>query len=115
MNQQCHISIETAEPTLPQLAKTTWTWCMDRNILLQAEHIVGAVNTQADKESWGMIDRWDWKLDPQIFNEINKRLGPLLVDLFASRASTQLERFYSWRPDPLAEGTDAFLQVWKEL
>ena len=45
--------------SLMQLAKTTWTWCMEKNILLQAEHIAGVANTQADKESQVMIDRWD--------------------------------------------------------
>ena len=29
--------------------------------------------------------------------------------------STQLRRFYSWRPNPLVEGTDVFLQGWLEL
>uniref|UniRef100_A0A1X7TDN0 Uncharacterized protein n=1 Tax=Amphimedon queenslandica TaxID=400682 RepID=A0A1X7TDN0_AMPQE len=30
--------------------------------------------------------------------------------LFATRLSHQLPHFFSWRPDPLAEATDAFLQ-----
>jgi hypothetical protein len=34
--------------------------------------------------------------------------------LFASRLSAQLPRYFSWRPDPLAEGTDAFHQQWQE-
>ena len=43
---------------------------------------------------------------------INSILGPLEIDQFATRFSTRLPRFVSWRPDPMAETTDAFLQDW---
>ena len=43
---------------------------------------------------------------------MNDSLGPLEVDLFATRFSTRLPRFFSWRPDPEVEATDAFLQDW---
>ena len=39
-------------------------------------------------------------------------MGPLEVDLFASRLTMQLPRFYSWRPGPQAEAMDAFMQNW---
>ena len=35
--------------------------------------------------------------------------------MFAICLSTQLPRFYSWKPDPLAEATDAFSQQWGQL
>ena len=35
--------------------------------------------------------------------------------LFASRLTHQLPHFFSWRPDPLAEATDAFQQDWSLL
>ena len=53
----------------------------------------------------------DWMLNPVVFQRILTQMGPLEVDLFASRLTRQLPRFYSWRPDPEAEATDAFLQV----
>ena len=34
------------------------------------------------------------------------------MDLFASRLTKLLPRFYSWQPDPDAEVTDAFTQNW---
>ena len=37
------------------------------------------------------------------------------VDLFSTRLTFQLPRFFSWRPDPLAETTNAFLQYWRDL
>ena len=55
-----------------------------------------------------MTDRTDWKLHPKLFRAIDQQWGPLEVDLFASRLSNQLTRYFSWRPDPLAEATDAF-------
>ena len=37
------------------------------------------------------------------------------VDLFASRLIRKLPHFYSWRLDPDAEATDAFLQDWSKV
>ena len=34
------------------------------------------------------------------------------MDLFASQLTNQCHGFFSWRPDPLAEATDAFCQSW---
>ena len=36
------------------------------------------------------------------------------VDLFASHLSYQLPCFFRWKPDPLAEATDAFWQDWSK-
>ena len=103
----------TRSPSLTQLAKELWTWCMERKISLVAEHIPGRENTIADAESRVFRDRWDWQLNPELFARIQQRFGPLEIDLFASRISTQLPRFFSWRPDPEAEATDAFNQLWQ--
>ena len=35
--------------------------------------------------------------------------------MFASRLTTQLKSFFSWRPDPEAEALDAFNQDWSTL
>ncbi len=56
------------------------------------------------------LDHHDWKLDPLTFAEVNHLWGPLEIDLFASRLTAQLPRFFTWRPDPVAEATDAFSQ-----
>ena len=50
-----------------------------------------------------------------LFSQINKKFGPLEVDLFASRLTHQLDCYFSWRPDPAAEATDAFTQSWSQL
>jgi len=88
---------------------------MERNILLQAQYLPGVLNMIADEESRTWSDRSEWKLSPAIFQKINHLLGPLSTDLFASRLSSQLPRFVSWKPDPLAVATDAFTQDWNTL
>jgi len=105
----------TASPRLSLLTKDLWLWCMERNILLQAQHLPGVLNTIADKESRTWSDRSEWKLSPVLFQKINHLLEPLSTDLFASRLSSQLPRFVSWKPDPLAVATDAFTLDWNTL
>ena len=105
----------TVSPQLTDLTKDLWMWALSKDIVLSAEHIPGTTNCIADAESRTLTDRTDWKLHPQLFKMINQMWGPLEVDLFASRLSTQLPRFFSWRPDPMAEATDAFNQQWGQL
>ncbi len=59
-----------------------------------------------------MRDWSDWMLDPWVFQKIEQVLGPIEVDLFASRLTTQCPVYFSWQPDPYAAATDAFLQDW---
>lgn len=105
----------TVSHRLNNIVKELWLWCMNRDITLAAEHLPGVLNEIADEESRVMKDRSDWSLNPGIFQGIQERWGPLEVDMFASRLTTQLERFFSWRPDPEAEALDAFNQDWTNL
>ena len=80
----------------------------------------GSVSTRGTKyPSWPairlLLDPHDWKLDPLLFAELNQVWDPLEVDLFASRLSTQLPRFYSWRPDPCSEAMDTLSQDWSKV
>ena len=97
---------------LCKLAVETWEWCLNRGITLIAEHLPGLDNTTADWESRTNHDRSDWKLNSSVFQVLQQQMGPLEVDLFASRLTALLPRFYSWHPDPEAEATDAFTQNW---
>ena len=105
----------TVSPQLTRLAKDLWMWALSRDIVLAAEHIPGITNCVTDAESRSQTDRTDWMLHPELFAQINKEWGPLEVDIFATRLSNQLPRFFSWRPDPLAEAKDAFIQEWSHL
>ena len=102
----------TRSPIVVDLTRTVWQWCLERKISLVAQHIPGKVNFRADFLSRHLRDRTDWILNPELFSVINQQWGPIEVDLFASRFSAQLPLFYSWRPDPEAEATDAFAQDW---
>ena len=61
-----------------------------------------------------MRDCCDWMLNLEVFQTIQDTMGPLEVDLFATRLTKQLLWFYSWRADPKAVATDAFLQDWSQ-
>ena len=105
----------TVSPALSDLARDLWLWCTKRNITVQAQHLPDSMNSMADIESRAHPDRSDWKLAPLIFQKVHQLLGPLSVDLFASRLSAQLPLYVSWKSDPLAMGTDAFSMNWTTL
>ena len=102
----------TVSPELNRQTKLLWEWCFQKNITLKASHLAGSLNVIADEESRVMRDRSDWKLCPTVFQKIQRILGPLDVDLFASRLTHQLPQYASWRPDPTAIATDAFTLDW---
>ena len=99
----------THSPTLNAIALSIWNWCLERHLYLS---LPGVENQIADAESRHSEDRCDWMLHPQVFKQINSLMGPLDVDLFASRLMHQLPKFFSWKPDP--EG-DAFTQNWSQI
>ncbi|KAM8975733.1 LOW QUALITY PROTEIN: uncharacterized protein RCH25_020573 [Pelodytes ibericus] len=102
----------TRSLALSHQATTFWTFCLAHNISVQAEHIPGLSNVDADWNSRHFTDSSDWRLHQSLFHRLELLWGPLYIDLFASRLNMQLQRFYSWRPDPEALATDAFLQQW---
>ena len=101
--------------TLVTLTKELWMWCLERNIHIQAQHLPGVLNCRADMESRSLKDHSDWSLDRETFIKINELYGPIEMDLFASRLTSQCRRYFSWQPDPYAEETDAFLQDWSKI
>ena len=100
----------TRSQRLVEVTKRMFAWCLQRQIKLQAQHLPGKVNITADFLSRHLRDRTDWVLNANIFRAINLTWGPLQVDLFTTRFSAQLRRFFSWRADPEIEATDAFSQ-----
>ena len=105
----------THSQTLNSIATQLWKWCLDHQVHLTAEYLPGVENKIADKESRVTKDHCDWMIHPEVFNQINTRLGPLEVDMFASRLTHQLPRFFSWGLDPAAEAVDAFNQDWSQF
>ena len=54
-------------------------------------------------------DPTDIRLEPKVFEMIDRRYGPHSVNLFATRDNRLLDRYVSWRPDLSAVAIDAFL------
>ena len=102
----------TRSPSLTLLTLELWNWCLQRNILITAEHLPGVSNVLADRESRTFIDSSDWKLQPET---IQYFLKDREIDLFATRLTNQLKSYVSWRPDPHAVATDAFSIDWSQM
>lgn len=56
----------------------------------------------------------NWRLNNQVFSQINKQLGPIKLDLFAERLNAQVKDYVSWKTDPMAVATDAFMIKWTD-
>ena len=105
----------TRSPTLAKRAKQLWLWCLEKGIVISAEHLPGVANITADFQSRSLQSLAEWRLKPQIFNMILQNLSPCNVDLFATRLNAQLSRYISWRPDPFAIATDALQVQWSRM
>jgi hypothetical protein len=96
---------------LNEIAAAIHKICMTRKIRLFAEYLPGIENTRADFLSRIRPSPDEWQLNPTMFRHL-LRWGPIHLDLFASRTTTQTPLFYSWKADPDALGTDAFQHPW---
>ena len=107
----------TKSPILIEIAKDLLEYCLAKKITLTAEHLPGFLNKTTDWESRNVstISTNSWRLNPQIFTRIDLQWCPLEMDLFADRLSAQTEKYMSWKPNPFAVGTDAFLKNWEGM
>ena len=81
---------------------------------MMAEHLPGVKNLAADSESRTIKNRCDWMLNPQVFSKLNQVMGPVKIDLFASRLTHQVPLYFSWRLDPEAMAVDVFTRDWAQ-
>ena len=58
-------------------------------------------------------DSSDWKLNRDVFLQLENKLGPFSIDMFASRTNAQLPLYCSWKPDPAAVTVDGLSISWK--
>jgi len=56
----------------------------------------------------------DWRCSDATVELIIHHFGAIDLDMMATRASTRARRFWSLRPDPLAERVDALVQSWTQ-
>ena len=97
-----------------QEAKEIWEFCLAIKITLIAEYLPGTLHTRADKASREMKNS-SWTLTKPIFQKLIQALGPVHVDLLASRLCHQIPKYISWQPDPHAWMVDAFQINWAHL
>jgi hypothetical protein len=96
-------------PDIMRILRQLWFLLDTNNITLVARYIKSADNVQADGLS-RQHDPGDWRLNPSIFTNLDRRWGPHTVDRFATTLNTQLPRFNSAWGDPNAEAVDSFAQ-----
>lgn len=60
----------TSNRKLLDLADQIWAICLAKNILLQAQHIAGVDNMAADQQSRKFRDRYNYTLNPTLFEVI---------------------------------------------
>jgi hypothetical protein len=68
-------------------------------------------NVQADAASRVQLVP-DWHLAPRIFFQMSTLWGLPQIDLFASRQSAQMQRFFSWKAADAPEAIDALSLRW---
>ena len=98
----------TGSVNLCMLALKMWKWCRQRNIHISAVYIPGQLNFIADILSRLINLNSEWKLNPASFRQICVIYATPDLDLFATRANNQVQKFISWFPDPDAPATNAF-------
>jgi hypothetical protein len=100
---------------ISQAAERVWNLCLERGITLQAVYKPGVEIKNVDFLSRIPMREGESMLPTNVFEDLNMTLGPLKIDLFATRFNCQLKKFVSLYPDPLAWRSDAFSFHWKSL
>ena len=88
---------------------------MSKGITITVEYLPGVLNVVADYESRYVQDSSEWMLCPKTFNLICSVLGVPEIDLFASRISHQVPKYFAWKLDHYSVGRDAFQTKWTHL
>jgi hypothetical protein len=101
----------TKSEYLRPLVKKIVDFCIENNVILQAEHIPGVDNVFADAIS-RKIDRDDWAINRQVFEDIASIWGPYDIDRMATAFSAVVPRYNSQLWDVGAEAVDAFTLDW---
>ena len=107
----------TRSSNLSDEACLLWEEALARNILILTPHWLSSKdNIEADFLSRNKLNQWEFYIRPSLFEYILRELQVYpTLDAFASRSTTQLERYMSWFPDSQAVAQDALLHQWDEI
>ena len=95
--------------TLDVIARNIWDLTIRNNISIQAKHLAGRLNVEADRLS-RLPAKYEWFIHPRLFAYIDRLFGPHSIDRFASILTRQTNRYNSLYWDPETEGVDALHQ-----
>ncbi len=101
----------TRSSNLTKIAKRLTEFCEHRNLTIEAVHLPGVMNIEADRESRSECDASDWLLNRAVFNSLSN-IWPVNIDIFSSYWNAQVPAFVSWRPHPEATAVNAFSLNW---
>ena len=122
----CHVLIRTDNTTalfyvnkqgglsslpLDRLARELTVWCVSRLKSIRAVHVPGLLNGGADLLSRGGPRYEDWSLHPRVADQIFRKFGQPVADLFASAENSKCPLFYAVKGSPPL-GLDAFTHTW---
>ncbi|XP_071478129.1 uncharacterized protein [Diadema antillarum] len=85
----------TRSTNLSRLAAQFWRWCRHRDITPVASYFPGQDNLIGDFLSRGRCLPSEWMLHQEVMSLIQRTMGPLRVDLFASALNHQLPLYCS--------------------
>lgn len=82
----------THSPCLLALILELWQWCLERNIMISAQHVPGKLNTIVDSELRVFNDSSNWKIDPKMISPFSRgaKLTCLLLAYVPSFPSTSV-------------------------
>ena len=87
-------------------------WARARLLSLRAAYVPGVMNSAADMLSRGGPLAGDWRLHPQVVQQLWDRFGMAQVDLFASRDDAHCPSYFSMSFPPGPLGLDALAHEW---
>jgi hypothetical protein len=96
---------------LNELARDPFWFCLESRMTITVEWVPREENALADELS-KLIVPDDWMLRRELYQQLEERWGPHLVDLFASGGNNQCERFYSLHWCRGSAGVNAFASHW---
>ena len=105
----------THSVSLNREAQLTLQWAEDHNVRLIPQYIRGKDNVVADALSRpDQLQSTEWTLHQEVVDRLC-RLWSANIDIFATPLNYRLQAFFCPFSDPMAVGTDAFLQSWDYL
>ena len=104
----------TQSHLLLRLVVDLFLWLQTQDITVRARHILGCLNTIADRLSRpNQPIMAEWSLHPEVVNLIFRLWGTPVVDRFATVHNTHLPQFMALVLEPRALAIDALSQAWQ--